>query len=113
MTMTEYEPIGYHAYSLLNSPNGPIVAASPGDGWLIEVVRKDTGETWTEKVVTWVIHANGTTVPAVIDEPASGGTWFPTQDEEFTVRIFHPAHPTPLPGPALALEAETAPEGKH
>lgn len=113
MTMTDIEPLGYHAYSLLNSPNGPVVTASPGDGWLIEVVRKDSGETWTEKIVTWVIHANGTVVPAVVDEPASGGTWFPTQDAQFTVRIFHPSHPTSTAGPVLALEPETASEDKQ
>ena len=104
MTMTNVEPIGYNAYSLLHSPNGPVVAASPGDGWLIEVTRKDSGESWTEKVVAWVIHANGTVIPAVVDEPETGGTWFPTQDDQFQVRIFHPSHPAQAPASALPAE---------
>jgi hypothetical protein len=93
MTITHTETVGYHAYSLLHSPNGPVVTASPGDGWLIEVTRRETGESWTERVVTWLVHQNGAVVPAVVDELESGGTWFPTQDAEFSVRIFHPSHP--------------------
>ncbi|WP_086562035.1 hypothetical protein [Streptomyces africanus] len=93
MTITDTEPVGYHAYSVLHSPNGPVVAASPGDGWLIEVTRRETCESWTERVVTWLVHQNGSIVPAVVDELETGGTWFPTQDAEFSVRLFHPAHP--------------------
>jgi hypothetical protein len=95
MTITELEPrLGYGAYSLANSPNGPVVAASPGDGWMIQATRKETGESWTDRVVAWLVHQNGCVVPAVVDEPESGGTWFPTQDDQFDVRIFHPAHPS-------------------
>lgn len=93
MMITDTEPVGYHAYSVRHSPNGPVVAASPGDGWLIEVTKRETGESWTDRVVTWLIHQNGALVPAVVDELESGGTWFPTQDAEFSVRIFHPSHP--------------------
>lgn len=94
MTITHPNDVGYHAYSLLGSPNGPIVAASPGDGWMIEVTRKETNESWTERVVSWLVHQNGSVVPAVVDEPEGGGTWFPTQDEKFRFKLFHPDMPS-------------------
>lgn len=103
MTITnlaDLEPVGFNAYSLRHSPNGPIVAAAPGDGWLIEATLKEdvdpesTQRSWTERIVAWLVHENGVVVPAVVDEPESGGTWFPTQDDKFNVRIFHPSHLT-------------------
>jgi hypothetical protein len=105
MTMTHTE-LSTDAYSLLHSPDGPVVAASPGDGWMIEATRKETNESWTERVVAWVIHANGTAVPALVDEPDSGGTWFPTRDAQFRVRIFHPSHPAQNCAPAVPPQGE-------
>ncbi|MGV9278091.1 hypothetical protein [Streptomyces griseosporeus] len=95
--LTDLEPAGFNAYSLRHSPNGPIVAAAPGDGWFIEATLKEgvdpesVQRSWTDRVVAWLVHENGTVVPAVVDEPESGGTWFPTQDDKFDVRIFHPS----------------------
>jgi hypothetical protein len=95
--LTDLEPVGFNAYSLRHSPNGPIVAAAPGDGWLIEVTLKEgvdseaAQRSWTDRVVAWLVHENGVVVPAVVDEPDSGGTWFPTQDDKFNVRVFHPS----------------------
>jgi len=111
MTLTELAHLEDPAYSLRHSPNGPITAASPGDGWMIEVTQKDTGATWTERVVTWLVHQNGAVTPAVVDEPETSGTWFPTRDDKFTVRIFHPSHPTPQISPVEeSLSEEEAPE---
>jgi len=101
MTITDQPLAEYNAYSLLESPNGPVVAASPGDGWLIEVTRKDTGESSTERVVTWIIHQNGSIVPAVVDGLEHGGTWFPTQDSEFSFRLFHPSLAAPRADAAI------------
>lgn len=112
--LTDLEPSGFNAYSLRHSPNGPIVAAAPGDGWLIEATLKEginpesAQRTWTERVVTWLVHQNGAVVPAVVDEPESGGTWFPTQDDKYNVRIFHPSHPTDGPTTMTETRADQA-----
>jgi hypothetical protein len=94
MTVTEAQPLTHCSpYDLTSHPEGPPVGAAPGDGWLVEITRKHTGLTWTERVIAWVLQRGGTAMPLCLEDSSAGATFFPTLDPELRCRVYHPAAP--------------------
>jgi hypothetical protein len=79
-------------FTQLHEMAGPVVAAIPGGGWLIECTD-DTDDTWTDPILAWAIHADGTAIPLNTD--SSGVTDNATHGLK-SYRIYHPAS-TPVP----------------
>ncbi|MFJ6792035.1 hypothetical protein [Streptomyces angustmyceticus] len=64
----------------------PIVAAIPGDGWLVDC--KDTeGNTWTDRILAWTVHADGTATPLTTDTEGVTGDATKGVGE---YRLYHP-----------------------
>jgi hypothetical protein len=71
----------------------PVLSAIPGGGWLIECTD-DEGVTWTDPIMAWTIHADGTAIPIGVD--SDGVTDDATQGLA-SYRIYHPSSTTPVP----------------
>lgn len=56
----------YPEFRRIGQPESPVVAAVPGGGWLIECTDADGG-TWTDLILAWNIHADGTATPITTD----------------------------------------------
>lgn len=77
----------------------PIVAAIPGDGWLIECTD-DEGNTWTDRILAWTVHADGVASPIGTD---SEGVTDDATHGLAKYRIFHPdaVKPTTASAPVI------------
>ncbi|MFC8881028.1 hypothetical protein [Streptomyces cinereoruber] len=83
----------FNPFTLENHPEGLPISLSPGDGWLVEITRKETGYTWTERVVGWVLQSSGTALALCLDDFGGGGTYFPTLADDLKCRVYHPDAP--------------------
>lgn len=75
---------GFHG--VVQRPESTVVSAVPGGGWLIDCVDQD-GDTWTDVIVAWSVHADGSMAPLGTDRE---GVTSDATEGLADYRIYHP-----------------------
>lgn len=82
--VTAWSLAGYNSVS--ETPAPVPVTAVPGGGWLIDCVDDD-GNTWTDAIVAWVVHSDGSLVPLGTDQHGVTGD---ATEGLADYRLYHP-----------------------
>jgi hypothetical protein len=67
-------------YDGVMEADAPVIAALPGQGWVVEY-KEDDGSTYTNPVLCWLVRSDGSTTPldsdgtGYCDEPATVGNF--------------------------------------